>query len=133
MAESINDLLNEADSIIESRVDNTKTASLAIQDNDDDIVSLAAELDRVGVQFENTKYASLTVDLEETPFEKVAHAIAILETVQFINQEKELEKIAKLAQERGIPQVEIDSFLQEKRASFGSMINQINIPEEFNA
>ena len=50
----------------------------------------------------------------ETPIEKVARAVAIIETVQAINRAEEIDNFEKKAMERGYSQEEVKSFMEER-------------------
>lgn len=111
MARTIDDILNEADEIINSK-GTEKTAAPA--PTEDDVTSLARLLmDPAQV----TKLAAQPESFEMNLHEKVAHAIAIVDT---LGQIEELQKLAQLeaaALERGVPQEQIDAFIQEKLAA----------------
>ena len=93
---SLDQLLSEADELIE------KNASQRPSIEDEDIFKLAEK-----IQEEDQP-------LVETPFEKIAHAVAIIETVQAINKIKELESFEKTAKENGYSEQEIDKYLSDK-------------------
>lgn len=130
MIKSINDILKEADAVIEKTA-SVKTASKII-DSDDDITSLALELEKAGLSVGLEKQAAAQSD-DETAFEKVAHAIAILEAVDSINNEEKLSKVAQAALEKGFTTEQVEAFVQEKRAEYVALHQSVVIPEGLNA
>jgi len=129
MIKSINDILKEADEVIEKTA-SVKTASTIV--DSDDITSLAMELEKAGLNVGLEKQAAAQSD-DETPFEKVAHAIAILEAVDHINNEEKLVKVAQVALEKGFTTEQVEAFVQEKRAEYVALHAKVVIPEGLNA
>ena len=113
MSISLDQLLSEADTLIEKR------ASSAPSYDEDDIFKLAEKLSNDDSQKE----------LIDTPFEKIARAIAIIETVQTLNKTQELENFEKKAMENGYSEEEVDSFLSEK--GLLPLHKVLTIPENF--
>jgi len=115
MSISLDQLLSEADELIEKNASLNKNERF---DDEDDIFKLAQKLTSNELEV-----------IEETPFEKIAHAMAIIETVQSINNAKSVEKFEKMARENGYSEEEVGSFLESK--GIVPLHKMLTIPEEF--
>ncbi|NDC22583.1 MAG: hypothetical protein EBZ49_00410 [Proteobacteria bacterium] len=101
---NLEQLLADADAIIEKRasVNQPETQNT---ETDEDIAKLANYL-LAGEE-------KTTESQEETIFEKAAHAVAIVETIQNIEQIKKLAEFEKRALEAGHPQEEVDAYIDK--------------------
>jgi len=115
---NIKDIFNEADSIIKKasakapEKSQVKTASI-----DPEIGALADGI--LNGKFETRPEPVLykkTASVEMSPMEKIAHSVAIVDTLLNIAKMQELEKFASIAEERGYTPEQIKGYL-EKRAS----------------
>jgi len=115
MAKSISDLLNEADDIIEKRASVSTPIS---SDVDDGTIKLAEDLETWGLdapkeEAESVKVASVEVDPYLDINEKVAHAIAIIDTVMNLPLVQKIAEFEKKAAEQGFSKEEIDEFVKK--------------------
>lgn len=115
------DILREADQIIEKRASKTETTPVA---NDDEVVKLAEAL----MDYQPEKVASVQID-DETLIEKYAHAVAMVETIQLINEAEKLDKFVKTAQANGYNDEQIEKFIEDK--SLGLVHKIVVLPEAF--
>jgi hypothetical protein len=101
MGRQLEDFLKEADALIEKNASKPKAAPA-----DDEVVKLAHML--------TAKDNPLPDHFEFTPLEKIAYSIAIVETMQNMEQ---LEKIAKFEEgcrEKGFTEAQIQEFLTKR-------------------
>lgn len=114
MARRLEDLLNDADELIEKKASKTKKADTVSIAEDDEVTKLAHELlAEDSVEEKPQAPAAAPWSFEE----KVAHAVAV---VGILSQIEELEKIGqfeKVASEKGFNQEQLDHFLGEKAAA----------------
>jgi len=104
MGFNLDDLLRDADECIE------KTAKpVAPISNDDDIMKLASML-----MADEVKPVVASEKLVETPFEKVARAVAIIETVLSLKDLEKISQLEKVATANGYTEEQITKFLSEK-------------------
>lgn len=113
MARSISDLISEADEILA-----IKTASEQKPVAQDDIYKLASDLKKTAKQEESSDDLTVT--------EKIAHAVAIVDTLLNLAEMKKIADFEKKAQDAGYPEEKVSSFF-EKRASvnFRSVLDMI--------
>lgn len=120
MAKSIDELIREADVIIEKRA-SKKSEVDTVLPADDDVVKLAALL------VEDVMPATSEPKIEETLVEKVAHAIALVETLSSLNQIQKIMQFEKTAKEAGHTDEQIDAFL-EKNAALKPVHKYVTLP-----
>jgi hypothetical protein len=111
MARSIDDILNEADALINSRSQEKVAAAAPVLD--DDVTSLARLLSMDAPATVKTAQPEI---FEMNLNEKVAHALAITDTLTHIEELMKIASFEEAARERGIPQDQIDKFISEKLA-----------------
>jgi hypothetical protein len=107
MGTSLDRLLQEADDLIEKRA--SKVAPIELN-ADEDINQLASFL-MGGEKVASVKEEPALVD---TPFEKIARAIAILEAAISINDMERVSKFEKVAMDNGYSDEQVTAFLSEK-------------------
>jgi microsomal dipeptidase-like Zn-dependent dipeptidase len=112
MSIALDKLLSEADEILVK-----KAAPAPEIDADEDIFKLAEKLNK----------DEIPTHIVETPIEKIARAMAILETVQTLNALEKLDKFEKTARENGYTDEEIDKYIQDNHLE--PVHKAINIPE----
>ena len=113
----IDDLLREADLIIEKKASkNTEVKPAVSVVGDDEVTKLANLLMENDSETFTSKVANETVkEVEEVNFvEKVAEAIVLAEVVKNIDKFTKIAQFEKQAQEAGYSQHEIDKFIVEK-------------------
>jgi hypothetical protein len=103
---SLDQLFRDADALIKKRA--AAVVTLAPQP-DDEVTKLADLLAKDG----EVKQAA-PVAIEETLFEKVAHAIAIIETMEKLGEINKLVEFEKKAAEAGHTAEQIDAFIEKK-------------------
>lgn len=114
MARSIGDLISEADEILAM-----KSGAVKVAEPQDDIYKLASELKKVAVKEDST-----SDDLSVT--EKIAHAVALVDTLLNLEEMRKIADFEKKAGEAGFSEDKVASFF-EKRASvkFRSVLDMI--------
>lgn len=126
MAKTIQDLLNEADVVIEKRA---SAVALVSSDGDDEAVKLAESLENWGLGVPKKEEVKTASHEGKTPQydinEKVAHAIAIIDTVMNLPLIQKLEEFEKVAEEKGFSKEEIDGFV--KKAISGKQLDTTGI------
>lgn len=112
MAASLNSLLTEADSIIESRL---SSKAPAVQD---DIFKLAEELKASSVKND---------DLDLTLTEKIAHSIAIVDTLLNLEALTKMASFEEKAKESGFSEEQISEFFEKKASiKFRSVLEDLD-------
>lgn len=115
---SLEKLLSEADSIIEKRA--------SVEPQLEQSVEVDAEIAKLANYLMAGEEATQSPEnaVEETLFEKAAHAIAIVETISNIEQIKKLADFEKRALEAGHSQQDVDAYIDKLAA---------NIPNKYLA
>jgi hypothetical protein len=117
MSKTLSELLAEADHIIEKRGE----AAKPVESGNDDIIKLASML-----SMDDEQTTVVTAPLEMTLFEKVAHSMAIVETVARIGEFEKLAQFKEAAAEQGWSEAQIDEYLEKKAtpspSRFGKML-----------
>lgn len=118
MARSLSALLEDADALISSKVSsNVKVAS----SSDGDDIFKMAEWVRKGGDPVAVKEAASEESFDDVMFtleEKVAHAKAILETVENLPILLKMSNLEKSAKEKGYSDSQIESYLEKNAAQF---------------
>lgn len=121
----LEDLIREADSVIEKKA--AKVASTPTVEPSDDVMKLAQMLlSDEEVKTAQTKTAS-TVK-EATPFEKIAHAIAIVETLVNIEELQKLASFEEQAKSKGFSDAQVEEFIEKKAAALKPVHKYVTIP-----
>lgn len=120
MAKTIDQLLNEADEILEKRASDAdasqeKTASQNRSDEDEDIFKLAEDL-RNAQQKTASDEEQPSPELNMNLSEKIAHSMAIVDTIVNLPLLSQLSEFEKKAQEKGYSEEQIAEY-SEKIAS----------------
>ena len=114
MARSIGDLISEADEILAMKYGTVKTA-----EPQDDIYKLASELKKVSSE-------DGLVDDNLSVTEKIAHAVALVDTLLNLEEMKKIADFEKKAQEAGFPEDKVASFFEKRAAvKFRSVLDMI--------
>lgn len=121
----LEDLIREADSVIEKKA--AKAAPVVSTDSSDDITKLAEMLlSDDEVKPTQTKVAAPA--REETPFEKIAHAIAIVETLVNIEELQKLASFEEQAKSKGFSDAQVEEFIEKKAAALKPVHKYVTIP-----
>lgn len=114
MSRNISTLLQEADSIIEKRASETANVVPAVES--EDIFKIAAEL----------RQPSRSVDTDLTMFEKIAHAIALVDTLINANEIAKIASFEEKAASAGYsPEQVCDYFEKNASVKFRSVLDLI--------
>lgn len=111
---SIDSILKEADSIIEKKASAEKPKEPA-PDPGDETVKLASML-------MDNEQKPQEQEVVETPFEKIAHALAILQAADNMEELKKVTEFTSACKEKGFPDEQITDFMEKKAKSFKSPI-----------
>lgn len=120
----LNDLLNEADSIIAKHASKNEDKSF----NDDTIFEETEKMAQLLMADDDEVATPVAETIVETPIEKIAHAIAVLEAVQSVSAGDQLDKFIKTAMDNGHSEEAIEKFLMEKNMGLAGFVT---IPEVF--
>lgn len=127
MGIKLDDLLNEADKIIEKHASaETSVQNDILSDNEKLAELLLANDEELSEQI-NIKVAAKETPVVETAIEKVAHALAIIETVQNLANAEKIDTFVKAAMANGHTEEQIEKFLEEN--NMGLAHNVVQIPE----
>ena len=129
---SLDSIFAEADQIIADKAnaapsESEKTASVADL-NLDASMSLTEEILAGDHDLKNkldassqTKVASEQTDEGFTAMEKIAHAVAIVDTLLNITELQKLEKVASVAQDKGFSESDVDAYIEKKASEMDMM------------
>lgn len=112
MAKTIDQLLREADDIIERRA-SEKTASVsssATTEDDDSVEKLASALLSPAHQPEQVTAQESAI---QTPFEKIAQAIVLVETLMNLDELAKVHQFEKMAHEKGFSEEQISQYMDK--------------------
>ena len=108
----IDDIFKDADAIIEKRASASKTEKTASKVEPSQGLSIAESI--LKGDYDSVKTASESSSVNMTDFEKIAHAVAIVETMINFNELSKLTKVAQEATSRGFSKSEVDSYIEKK-------------------
>lgn len=108
MTRSLANILAEADEVIEKIASESNASPAASED--DDLFKLAQEVRDSAPAPMVAEPVAPVQEFEMTPLEKIAEAIAIVETAVSANELHGLSKLEKVAAEREIPNEEVQGF-----------------------
>lgn len=119
MARRLDDLLNEADQLIEKKAAKAQApATSPSKEEDDEVEKLAnALLAEENVDTMSAQKRAPKGDEDWNLEEKVAHAISIVSVLSQIEELRKLGDFEKTASSKGFSQEEIDQFMGEKAAA----------------
>lgn len=122
---NLNDLIREADTIIEKKASKNKPAVQTF-DDEDEISKLAALM--VGDDQLAPKQEKVASAIVETPFEKIAHAIAIVETLINIEELQKLASFEDQARDKGFSETQIEEFIEKRASALKPVHKYVTIP-----
>lgn len=118
MARRLDDLLNEADELIEKKAAKSQSPVTSSEVEDDEVEKLAsALLAEEDVNLMSAQKRAPRGDEDWNLEEKVAHAVAIVSVLSQVEELRKLGDFEKTASSKGFSQEEIDQFMGEKTAA----------------
>lgn len=110
---NIDQLLAEADNIIEKRA-SSKTQVKVASVSSDEVDKLASMLDSLDFVVPQEKVANKVEIITDTPFEKVARSLAITEALMNIEEFRKLAEFEDKARASGYTEAKISEYIEKK-------------------
>lgn len=110
---NINDIFNEADEVIKKASSQKKTVEKTASVNDE-VTDLAQAVLKGKFDMTAPQGTEKIAESQMTPMEKIAHSMAIVDTLLNLSSLAKLEKIAQVAQEQGYSPNQINQYIEKK-------------------